>query len=298
MNPGGVAVGVDGSAASMAALRWAAGEADLRGVPLAVCHIGRLPHGQPPGPAAAGPAGAPGPDVVSEAARLARQIAPGVTVRGCRREGWPAVGLLRIAEECELLVLGVRGAGAWEGLGLGSVSSRVAAHARTPVVFAHGDGSWHGEKVVVGVDDSPAAEAAAGFAFQQAALRRVPLTAVLSWWITPLPVRSGYLSLASAEDGGGRGDRPTYGEEMRHLAEDRLERVLAPWRGRFPAVEVTPALRTDAPARALHEAAGRAGLLVVGSRGLGPIRRLLLGSVGQAVLHHPPCPVAVVHSRS
>jgi nucleotide-binding universal stress UspA family protein len=134
-------------------------------------------------------------------------------------------------------------------------------------------------------------------AFQEAALRRVPLTAVLSWWITPLPVRNGYLSLANAEGKRGRGDHLTYGEEMRLLAEDRLERVLAPWRSKFPAVDVTSALRTDAPPRALHEAAGRAGLLVVGSRGLGPIRRLLLGSVGQAVLQHPPCSVAVVHSR-
>lgn len=89
----------------------------------------------------------------------------------------------------------------------------------------------------------------------------------------------------------------TYGEEMHHLAEDRLEQVLTPWRGRFAAVDVAPVLRTDAPAKALNEAAGSAGLLVVGSRGLGPIRRLLLGSVGQAVLQHPPCSVAIVHSR-
>jgi nucleotide-binding universal stress UspA family protein len=218
-------------------------------------------------------------------------------MHGIRRPGSPSDGLLQVAGESELLVLGVRGAGAWEGLGLGSVSSRVAAHAHKPVVFAHGDGSWHGEKVVVGVDDSPAAEAAAGFAFQEAALRRVPLTAVLSSWIPPLPVRSGYLSLASAPGERGGGDHATYGEEMRHLAEDRLERVLTPWRGVFPAVDVTAVLRTDAPPKALHEAVGRAGLLVVGSRGLGPIRRLLLGSVGQAVLQHPPCPVAIVHSR-
>jgi nucleotide-binding universal stress UspA family protein len=297
MNHRGVVVGVDGSAPSTAALRWAVSEADLRSVPLTVCHVGWLPQGQELGTEAASPAGTPGSDIVSAAARLSRQIAPGVTVHGCRREGPPADGLLQIAEECELLVLGVRGAGAWGGLGLGSVSSRVAAHARKPVVFAHGDGSWQGERVVVGVDDSAAAEAAAGFAFQEAALRQVPLTAVLSWWITPLPVRGGYLSLASAEGSRGRGDHPTYGEEMRRLAEDRLKQVLTPWRSKFPAVDVTSALRTDAPPRALHDAAGRAGLLVIGSRGLGPIRRLLLGSVGHAVLQHPPCSVAIVHSR-
>lgn len=269
----------------------------MRGIPLTVCHVRRLPQGQRPGAEAAGLPGTSEPDIVSESIRLARQIAPGVTIHGIRRTGWPSDGLLQVAGESELLVLGVRGAGAWEGLGLGSVSSRVAAHAHQPVVFAHGDGSWHGEQVVVGVDDSLAAEAAAGFAFQEAALRRVPLTAVLSWWIPPLPVRGGYLSLASTRGDHGGGDRSTYGEEMRHLAKDRLEQVLAPWRGQFPAVDVTAVLRTDAPPRALHEAASRAGLLVIGSRGLGPIRRLLLGSVGQAVLQHPPCSVAIIHSR-
>lgn len=146
----------------------------------------------------------------------------------------------------------------------------MAAHARKPVVFGYGDGRWHGKKVVVGVDDSAAAEAAAGFAFQEAALRQIPLTAVLSWWIPPLAARSGYLSLASARGDRGDGNHMTYGGEMHHLAEDRLEQVLTPWRGKFRALDVAPVLRTDAPAKALNEAAGNAGLLVVGSRGLGP----------------------------
>src|ERR1035437_1695475 len=73
---------------------------------------------------------------------------------------------------------------------------------------------------------------------------------------------SGYLSLASARGARGDGNHMTYGEEMHHLAEDRLEQVLTPWRGRFAAVDVAPVLRTDAPAKALNEAAGTAGLLV------------------------------------
>ncbi len=41
----------------------------------------------------------------------------------------------------------------------------------------------------------------------------------------------------------------------------------------------------------------RASRLVTDSRGMGPIRRLLLGSVGQAVLRRPPCAAAIVQSR-
>lgn len=298
MNRQGVVVGFDGSQPSIAALRWAVSEAVVRGVPLTVCHAGRLPQGQTMGPGAgAGLAGVPGMDAASDGVQLARQIAPGITVHRCYRQGAAADMLLEVAEDGDLLVMGVRGSGVWAELGLGSVSARAAAHARTPVVFVHGDGRWHGEKIVVGVDDSAAAEAAAGFAFEEAALHGVPLTAVLSWWIPPLPVPAGYLNLAGAATLRGRGGHPTYGEEMRQIAEDRLTRVLTPWHAKFPAVAVTSALVTDAPPKALREAAGHAGLLVVGSRGLSPLRRLLLGSVSQVVAHEAPCAVAVIHAQ-
>ena len=112
MNQHGVVVGVDRTAASTAALRWAVSEAIMRSLPLTVCHVGRLPYGQKTGPDAASLAEIPGPDAASEGVRLARQIGPSVTVHSCHREGAPADVLLQIAEECELLVLGVRGAGA------------------------------------------------------------------------------------------------------------------------------------------------------------------------------------------
>jgi nucleotide-binding universal stress UspA family protein len=49
------------------------------------------------------------------------------------------------------------------------------------------------------------------------------------------------------------------------------------------------------PRPALLDAAHRAQMLVVGARGLGGVRGMMLGSVSHAVLHHAPCPVAVVH---
>ena len=66
-------------------------------------------------------------------------------------------------------------------------------------------------------------------------------------------------------------------------------------RALVPHIEMHTKVVHNHPAQALLDEADGAELIVVGSRGRGGFTGMLLGSVSQAVLHHAPCPVAVVH---
>jgi nucleotide-binding universal stress UspA family protein len=136
--------------------------------------------------------------------------------------------------------------------------------------------------VVVGVDSSDGSAVALRWALEQAHLRGEPLTALLAW---------SYLDeLHRAEDG--RLVAPCHEAD----AADVLERALVGALGAAGAVAVERRLVCDHPASALVEASATASLLVVGARGLGRFRSMLLGSVSSACLHHATCPVAVVRA--
>lgn len=66
--------------------------------------------------------------------------------------------------------------------------------------------------------------------------------------------------------------------------------------GLDPVVRVTCHVVHKAPAQGLMAAAGGANLLVMGARGRGGFRGLLLGSVSDQLVHHSPCPVTVVRT--
>jgi nucleotide-binding universal stress UspA family protein len=77
-----------------------------------------------------------------------------------------------------------------------------------------------------------------------------------------------------------------------------LSESLAETRKKHPNVPVMEQTVEERPAEALVRASQDAQLLVVGSRGLGGVAGLLLGSVSHAVLHHAPCPVAVIRGAT
>ena len=90
-------------------------------------------------------------------------------------------------------------------------------------------------------------------------------------------------------------------EPWRELAAEQ-ERItseaIAQWAATFPNVDVRTRVTQGRPADVLVDASAGAELVVVGSRGRGGFRGLLLGSVSRGVLHQAHCPVAVLRPFS
>ncbi|MBC6462216.1 universal stress protein [Actinomadura sp. HBU206391] len=291
---GPVLVGYDESPASEQALRWAVEEARLRDLPLEICHTWQWPYPfrTPEDPM---PGGAEtlttlevlrsmAAIVADEGVRKAHAMAKGLDVRWRLEQGFAPAALLSASHGASLVVLGARGHGGFDGLSIGSVAMQVPAHSTRPVIVVRSapphfeDG---GQPIVVGVDGSPASDAALGFAFQEAALRDVPLTAVCAWWdpgLLPGPDRAPFI-------------RP---EPMRHEAMTRFEQFIERWQVDFPKVPVDMRFVVETPRHAIISAALGAVLLVVGNIGIGSAPHTLLGSVTQTAMHEASCPVAIV----
>lgn len=281
-----VVIGVDGSECALQAVRWAAAEAGRRRLPLRLVAAHAWPSG--------GLAGDPGLGVdpravmrdvalghLAAAAETALQVAPEVPVDRVEVTGYAVPVLQGESSRAELLVLGDRGLGGFTGLLIGSVAVALSAHASCPVVVVRGSERDYStllpEPVAVGVDGSPASDAAVAFAFDAAAVRRVPVVAVHAWNLPVDPATATQLDLNGVD-----------AEESGALAE-----LLARWTEKYPDVAVRRLIVRGRPARALVEESGRAQLVVVGSRGRGGLKGMLLGSVSQALLHHAHCPVVV-----
>jgi nucleotide-binding universal stress UspA family protein len=277
-------VGVDGSESSRLAVLWAVAESEARHCTLRLVHVWRWPLTD------GGLAGTISADVLdavekwsetvlAEAADLA--AAAGATkLVTSSIGGHPGDVLVGISEVADLVVLGHRGKGGFGGLMLGSVAGGVTARAHCPVVVVRGQAAPEGP-IVVGVDDCAAGERALETAFEEAFRRDAPLVAVRAWDQAVMP-----------GPGVQWGPDPT-GCDSR--AVELVDRLVSRWEEKYPTVAVERRIAHCSPAAALVELSGRARMVVVGSRGRGALRGLLLGSVTQAVIHHGRCPVQVVH---
>lgn len=198
----------------------------------------------------------------------------------------PAVPvLLEESESAETLVLGSRGAGGFRGHLLGSTTLQVASHARCPVVAVPAPAEDQGPRsgVVVGVDGSELSQAALEYGLRVASEVGEPCLAVHTW-TEPAHLGPGIMVPLVYDP------ELVDDEEQLVLAES-----LAGWSEKYPDVTIEPKVERGHPVHSLvHEAAG-SRLLVVGSRGRGAVRSLVLGSVSHGVLHHATGPVAVVH---
>lgn len=282
-----IVVGVDGSACALTAVRWAAQECVRHRVPLRLVHGYLLPTGG--GHQEIVVAGheirraieGQARHWLDEAETAARAVAPEVGVRTAMVLEGQVPLLIEESRHARLVVLGSQGLGGFTGLLVGSTAVALTAHGLCPVVVVKGTAVEEGP-VVVGVDGSPASEAAIGFAFEAASTRDAPLTAVMAW--TDFLVDSAY-------------DTPRLAIDWSQVQEDEhmlLAERLAGWQEKYPDVHVDRVVLRDRPVRALLRLSEKAQLLVVGSRGHGGFAGMLLGSTSQALVYHSPCPLAVV----
>ncbi|HEX5740982.1 MAG TPA: universal stress protein [Pilimelia sp.] len=281
-----VVVGVDGSPSALQAVAAAAQAARLYARPLRIVHafiwpLMHVPMEPVPGGPAEGGLRNDADRLLAEAEEAARKAAPDIAVECALVDGAAAPVLIAESRRACLLVLGDRGLGGFTGLLVGSVAVQLAAHAACPVLVVRGDEHPTGP-VVVGVDGSATGTRAVDFAMREAHLRGVPLVAVHAW---THPVAAGPGEMLPMVY-----DAEVIGEE-----EDRvLAEALAGRAERYPDLRVVRRVVRQRPAQALVDAGADAQLLVVGTRGRGGFRGLLLGSTSQTTLHHAPCAVALV----
>jgi nucleotide-binding universal stress UspA family protein len=133
--------------------------------------------------------------------------------------------------------------------------------------------------VVVGVDGSESADRALAWAAEEAALDHRPLVLVHAVGTLGTP---GTVWLTEADE---------LVQEMREHGGKLLADAAQDVARRHPCVEVHTCVVTQDARQALLHLADDAQMIVVGSRGRGPIRSLVLGSVSAAVARHAGCPV-------
>jgi nucleotide-binding universal stress UspA family protein len=140
------------------------------------------------------------------------------------------------------------------------------------------------QKITVGIDDSPAGICALRWAAREASTRNQPLCVV---HVYSYPMYGNELAGAVVYP---LGD----GNSLRadHLA--LAERHVLPIREAYPELAIEIIVELGNPVGTLLDQSKTAELVVVGSRGAGAIRAMLLGSVAHSVSHHSTCPVVIV----
>jgi nucleotide-binding universal stress UspA family protein len=265
-SPRPVIVGIEGSIADTWAIRVAALEAGARGSPLVIASVAdqaRMSY------------------CLAQAHRVVAATAPGVPIDDVGDYAG-ASALVELSIEAAAVVVGRPDTVGFENLVAASVAHQAATYAWCSVLVVPellepfearrpGQALTSGLGVVLGLDVGASAEAAVGFAFDQAARRGLPLTAVRA-----------------------RGP-VTDDPDQFDAGEDRVvSEVLARWREKYPDVTVNYQDHRWQAAGILVEASRIADLVVVGARGSGGFENLRLGSVSDAVMRHASCTVAIV----
>jgi len=195
-------------------------------------------------------------------------------------------------EKAGLIVMGTRGLGGFRRAVLGSVSSAVAAHAgcATLVVRSTKKGAAGGDikKVLVAIDDSQNAQRALEAAVELANRFKAELRITHVVYVPMFSWSMGIPGSTSAVD--------QIEEDAENLGKKLLTKAVK-FAKSNGAADVKEELVTDltAPAQAIVRIAERTGtdVIVMGTRGNGGFKKLLMGSVANSVLHYAGCSVLV-----
>ncbi|WP_019926496.1 universal stress protein [Nocardia sp. BMG111209] len=288
-----VVVGIDGSQASERALMWAAATADRCGRELCIVHslaLNRLAEVYNRYDVSIPPVVESmhkiGEVYLGKAVSAVRQQYPHLRVSSAMSDGDPRELLVRSSADAYRVVIGTTGSGGWAAH-LGSIALAVTSHARGAVVVVRADPDAEDRvradgPVVVGVDGGPVGEPALAAAFEEAAERGAELVVVHVWADINL---------------GQYADDPYLLESVSAIAvteEALLAERLAGWQEKYPEVTVTRRVYPLEPAGVLIDWSKHAQLVVVGSRGRGGFRGLLLGSTSNSLVQQAHCPVMIV----
>ncbi|MFI1921069.1 MULTISPECIES: universal stress protein [unclassified Streptomyces] len=267
-----VTVGVDGSLVAVRALDWAVGEAVRRGCALRIVYA--VADRDEAGP------------VLSSAASRVQERRPGLLVETKAVEGAVVPALTKESEEADLTVVGARRFGGVVGVLARSVSRRLAAHVRGPLLVVGGDHPCgEGREVLLGLESD--AEAAAVYAFEEAARRGVRLRVLHS--STHRHTAPELPSLVAATSPGQER------QARQSRAEEAVPRFgIARLREAHPTIEVDSRTVRTGPAQALLAGTREAGVVVIGARRRAGRFGLRLGPVAHVLLHNSHCPVVLV----
>ena len=285
--PSQLVVGVDGAAASDAAVCWATREATIRRLPLRLLHV--------VAPSVLDSTMAPDGTWTQQQEDQARQVIERAqrivdeqagdkppSVQAQVLDAHVVRTFIEASRGAYMIVVGSRGQDVFGRHSLMSVSSGLLHHAQCPVALVHAPDSAQEEiddaaPVLLGIDGSPASEAATALAFDEADRRGVPLVVLHAWSdVGVFPI----LGM----------DWRTYRDQGDEVLGERL----AGWQERYPDVRVHRRLVCDVPARWLVDESKNAQLVVLGSHGRGGYAGLQLGSVSSAVAQSAHVPVIVV----
>jgi nucleotide-binding universal stress UspA family protein len=279
-----ITVGYDGSVPSSEAVRWAAAEATVRGARLRIVSCFEVPYLEDAigGWPRTQPYGSPPEACRSVLAEVKDNVAasnPEIEILTEASAGPAALALVDNVDSGDLIVVGASSHQGAAAFWLGSTPRHLVRHSPCPVVVVRGAASrGRPDRVVVGVDGSPASERALQWAGDEADRHHVGLLVVHGWLYPYLPV-------------------DTTSSQARDLtnvdAACLLDRAVESATEQF-AAEVTGQLVESGPATALLETVCDGDLLVVGSSGRGALAAGIFGSTVNAVLDRSSVPVVVV----